>query len=197
MRRTFARDVTVGAGLVLLVVLIAVAWASLGRVSEWLEETVQRAVEEALRDEMADARAESGVAGENLDEAVQEAVDEVVEDAERFIRDLLAAPRGRDLGSPMSAEAADRVMRFNISVMTRRHRMDTIEGGDTLRQVDIGTSRRLGLLRARLGSSVRATFPGSLNEQAFQENLGLSIGTTVRDAAGNLKRAFDRAWSDD
>ena len=100
-----------------------------------------------------------------------------------------------DVRNPMSAEVADRVIRFNIAVMTRRYQMDTIEGRHRLRDVDIGTQRRLGLFRARLGASVRATFGGSLDEQAFQEDLDLTTGTTVEDAAGDLVRAFGGAWS--
>ena len=73
--------------------------------------------------------------------------------------------------------------------------MDTIEGQHRLRDVDIATDRRLENYQARLGASVRATFGGSLDEQAFQEELDLALGTRVDAAAATLERAFDRAWS--
>ena len=75
--------------------------------------------------------------------------------------------------------------------------MDTIVSAQRLEEVDIGSQRRLRLFRARLGASVRATFGGSLDEQAFQDGLSLSTRTTVEDAAGALESAFDEAWSVD
>lgn len=220
--RKATRNAMVGVG---LIVLIAVAWVSFGRVGEWVDKTVRDAVREALREapetvstpaetvstpaETVSTPAETTAPQEDVDEAVQEAVDAAVQDAERFFSEIYRSlrptrPRSRsfrprELRSPvpMSAEVAERVIRFNIAVMTRRYQMDEIDGSHRLRDVDVGTQRRLGLFRARLGSSVRATFGGTLEEQAFQEGLGFTTGTTVEDAAGNLARAFDRAWSAD
>ncbi|MCY4508615.1 MAG: hypothetical protein OXG35_16910 [Acidobacteria bacterium] len=223
----FARNAVVGVGLVALIAVAWVSLARVAEwfdetirsavrqalldtpemVSAPAEtEAAQEGVEEAVQEAVEDAVAETEAAQEDVEEAIQEAVDGAVQDAERYFAEIYGSlrQRSRSFGArglrsptPMSAEVADRVIRFNIAVMTRRYRMDSIDSAHRLRDVDIGTQRRLGLFRARLGSSLRATFGGTLEEQAFQEDLGLTTGSTVEDAAGNLARAFDRAWSAD
>ena len=95
----------------------------------------------------------------------------------------------------MSTEMANRIIRYNVAVMTRRYRMDMINNEHQLQQVDIATNLRLERFKTRLGSSVRATLGGTLNEQAFQSALGFTPRTTVGAAADTLKQAFDGAWS--
>ena len=190
----FARDMLVGAGLIVLITLV---WVSLGRVSEWFDQAIQQAVREALREARETPRpsVESQGPQEVVDERIQEAVDAAVQDARQFFREVYGGQRGSNMSGAMSADVADRVIRFNISVMTRRYRMEMIEGRHRLREVDIGTQERLALLRARLGASVRATFGGSLDEQAFQDGLDLTTGTRVEVAAASVAQAFDKEWS--
>ena len=190
----FVRNALIGAGLIVVILLV---WVSVGGVSEWFDETIQRAVREALREtqQAVSSSVESEEAQEVADESIQDAVDEAVRDACLFFREVYGG-QDREMGGPMSGDVPDRVIRFNIAVMTRRYRMDTIEGQHRLRDVDIATQRRLENFQARLGASVRATFGGSLDEHKFQVGLDdLALGTRVDAAAATLERAFDGAWS--
>ena len=182
----FARDMLMGAG---VVVMLALAWAAVTRVPEWLDATVQQAVQEALQETRSAAAVESEAVQGFTEVEVQRAVDDAVRETRQLLREVFG--RERELRGLLSGEVAERVVRFNISQMTRRWSMSAIEPRKRLEEVDINSDLRLDRFRTRLGASVRATFEICISEQPFQNVLRrLSTRTSVQDTAESLIAAI-------
>lgn len=186
---SFARDMLMGAG---VVVMLALVWAAVARLPAWIDATVHEAVRNALqetRSGVADS-VERDALQEAPEGSIQEAVDAAVQEARQFFQEVLGLRR--NLTGPMNDEVADLVTRFTISQMTGRFRMSAIDPRQRLEEVDIDSQWKLDRLKARLSSTVKETFDMCLREQQFQDDLGgLSTRTSVRVTAERLIEAVE------
>ena len=90
---------------------------------------------------------------------------------------------------PSPEDAVD-LVRFNVSMMTRRFSPDAIGNTETLQEVDINTQAKVEYLKGRLAASIRANYGGQLDETKFQDNLVLSPRTTIERAAVDVYLAY-------
>ena len=94
----------------------------------------------------------------------------------------------------LSRAEAVLLVKFNISMMTRRYSADAIENTQTLQDVDIDTQAKVEYFKGRLAASLRANVGGSLDETRFQNALQLSTRSTVETVGSGLQRAYRVAW---
>ena len=191
------RLMLVGIGLLVVISLVAV---SLLGVFRWfdasLQETVDRAVREAIDVDFPVAVEEAlRETLERFDLALREAVAQLSVPTEAPADQMRGGPR--QLSSPPSLPRADAILlvKFNISMMTRRYSADTIGDTQPLQDVDINTLAKVEYLKGRLAASVRANLGGSLDETRFQTSLQLRPASSVEDAGRGLQRAYRAAWS--
>lgn len=198
------------AGIVSIVV-IAFVGIGLVRVRQQVEENIASAVDgvvqralveigEVLEEREADLSATVDEALEEaigrFEEALQEALSDYPGPAEGVGARSRGTPTNESLRPPaLSRSEAILLVKFNISMMTRRYSADAIENGQTLRDLDIDTQTKVEYFKGRLAASVRANLGGALDETRFQNGLQLSTGSTVAVVGSGLQRAYRVAWS--
>lgn len=191
-----------------VLVLISLVWISLARIPGWLDETLQEAVDGALQgalEEVDESLRE--VLEVNSSAAVEEAVEEALRRFDESVQEALSrlsspTEAGRTRGRPqepaqpppLSRAEAILLVKFNISMMTRRYSADAIEDAQTLQDVDIDTQAKVEYFKGRLAASLRANLGGSLDETRFQNSLQLSTRSTVAVVGSGLQRAYRMAW---
>ena len=175
---------------------------------EWVDETVQDAIDGVLREalvEVEEALEErEGSSSAALDEALEEALsrfEEALQEVLSGVSDAIEGAGARTRGDPgesprpptISRSEAILLVKFNISMMTRRHSADTIENTQTLQDVDIDTQAKVEYFKGRLAASVRANLGGSLDETRFQNSLQLSTRSTAMRSTFGPMSASRRA----